>query len=229
MSYNFTYRHFLEPEFFLIAGLPLILRTIFMIIVNYYILRASKRQPEGVKKTEYLKWCAIINLIFTSVPLFLPELVIVTPTFPPQDLSFIIWFYILTGLIMSVPFLVSYGILIFLFARQNRENLGSYLYIAGICFLVSYSLSLIILGGNVIPIFLYLDILPYIVAISTTIFGIFTGMIALIGFIFLLIHSVNKRDFNFKMAAIFYFIGLVFTFIFGFVASFFVIINQFFS
>ena len=228
MSYTFTYRIYLDPNYFLLSGLPLVIRIIFMLIVNYYILRASKRQPEGVKKSEYLKWCAIINLIFTLVPLFLPELVIITPTFSPQDLLFVSLFYILTGLILCVPFLISYGVLIFLFARQNRGNLGSYLYIAGICFLVGYSLYSISIGGNVIPFFLYLDIFPLVWVIPITILSLSASLVSLVGFVFFIIHGVNKRDFNFKMAGIFYFIGFGISFIFSFLISSFFIFNHFF-
>ena len=226
MNYTLTYRFYLDPNYFLLSGLPLVIRIVFMLIVNYYILRASKRQPEGVKKTEYLKWCAIINLIFTIVPLFIPELIIVTPTFSPQDFSFVSLFYLLTGLILSVPFLISYGVLIFLFARQNRETLESYLYIASICFLVGYSLTSITFGGNIIQIFLFLDIFPYVWVIPITILSLISGLMSLVGFVFFLTHGVNKRDFNFKMAGILYFIGYGISFIFSFLISSFFIFSQ---
>jgi len=228
MSYTLTYRFYLDPNYFLLSGLPLIIRIIFMFVVNYYILRASRNQPDGIRRTNYLKWCAIINFIFTLFPLILPELVIITPTLPLQDLSFISFYYILTGIILTVPFLISYGVLLFLFARQNRDNLGSYLYAAGICFLVGYSFYSISLGGNVIPIFLNLDIFPFVWTIPITILSLGASLISLVGFIFFIIHGVNKRDFNFKMAGILYFVGFGISFIFSFFVSYFIIFSHFF-
>ena len=229
MSYILSYRRYLDPTFFLLSGLPLIIRIIFSITINYFILRASKAQPEGTKNKLYLKWCATINFIFIPILLILPELVIVTPTFSPQDLTFMSLFYFLTGLIVSVPFLISYGVLIFLFARQNRETLGSYIYIASICFLVGFSLDLINLGGNLITIFLIFDILTLVGEVSFVILYLGTNLISLVGFVFFLIHGVNNRDINFKMAGILYFIGYGISFIFSFLISSFFIFSHFVS
>jgi len=227
MSYILSYRQFLDPTYFLLQGIPLIIRTISLIIINYFILRASKNQPEGVKRSEYLKWCAIVNLIFSFVPLILPELVITSLTFSPQDFTLVSLFDISTGLIESVPFLISYGVLIFLFAIHNRDTLGSYLYIAGICFLVGFSLSSLMVGGKLISLFLLLDISSLVWVLPIAILSIIASFITLVGFIFFAIHGVNKRDLNFKWAGIVYFIGIGFSFIFSFLMDFIIIFSYF--
>ena len=227
MSYTLTYPQYIDPIFFLLSGLPLIIGTIFTLTVNYYILRASKDQPEGVRKSEYLKWCAIINFTFVLIALILPGLRITTPSLTPQDLTIMSLYYILTGLISSVPFLISYGVLIFLFAIHNRDTLGSYLYIAGICFLVGFSLSSLMVGGKLISLFLLLDISSLVWVLPIAILSIIASFITLVGFIFFAIHGVNKRDLNFKWAGIVYFIGIGFSFIFSFLMDFIIIFSYF--
>jgi hypothetical protein len=222
MSYNLTYPHFFEPNYFLLTGLPLILRTIFMLIVNYYILRASKNQPEGIRRCKYLKWCATINFVFLLIVLTLPVLRIVPQTLSQEDLFIISIFYFLKGLIISIPFLISYGILIFLFARKNRSILGVYLYTSGIFFMIGYSLFTIYLGGYLSSILFLWDIGR---ELSVILFGnidMIISIINLLGFIFLLIHGINEGDSNFKMAGIVFFIGFGITLTYGLIIPFYV-------
>ena len=222
MSYTLTYPRYIDPIYFLLTGLPLIIGTIFTLTVNFYILRASKRQPEGVRKSEYLKWSAIINFTFALIALFLPDLRITAPRLTPQDLSIMSLFYILTGLISSVPFLISYGVLIFLFARQNQNILRWYLYTSSILFMIGYSIFAFYLAGR-LPEILFIS--GSAVQLTIILFGSFSNIINLInilGFIFLLIHGIKNRDFNFKMAGIFFFIGTGITITYNLIIPFFV-------
>ena len=131
-------------------------------------------------------------------------------------------FYILTGLISSVPFLISYGVLIFLFARQNQNILRWYLYTSSILFMIGYSIFAFYLAGR-LPEILFIS--GSAVQLTIILFGSFSNIINLInilGFIFLLIHGIKNRDFNFKMAGIFFFIGTGITITYNLIIPFFV-------
>jgi hypothetical protein len=132
-------------------------------------------------------------------------------------------YYILTGLISSVPFLISYGVLIFLFARHNRNILRWYLYASSILFMIGYSIFAFYLAVRLPE---NLSIPGSAVQVTIILFGSFSNIINLInilGFIFLLIHGIKNRDFNFKMAGIFFFIGTEISLTYNLIIPYFVL------
>ncbi|MFX1567424.1 MAG: hypothetical protein ACFFCV_03550 [Promethearchaeota archaeon] len=114
-------------------SLLLMIGSSFMILGFIMLFLASRVQEKDYKKPYLLKYAGIIGIIVVSISATLPTIVC-TP--PISGLCYILGFF--RALIFYIPLLVSLGILLFLFGKENRETYSNFLYYSGICWIVTF-------------------------------------------------------------------------------------------
>lgn len=185
------------------STIPSIITAIFLVISNIFILISSKGLREDIEKTNLLKSAAIINIVFSILPLTLPLMAYTSPTEIEKIIA--ASYLIFLGLISSLPFFITYGLFFFLFGKANQERYKSFLKIAGILWMVSFGFSLLILSGFLGGIIYTFTGYPPTLVITNFTRIIFT-IIELNGFVLLMIHGIKNNNKNLMIAGI---LGLV--------------------
>ena len=200
MGITFSYMHYVDPFYFYAYALPRIVRALFHIIINYFIFKAGKQQ-EDLDSSRILKNIALINIVISIVPLAYP-VISGTPTYL-NELNMMTLYYILLGLVTSVPFFITYGILLIIFAKKNAERYNWYVRGAGYSLAVSYGAYTVNLGSYLANILLYfISGMSLSIIILTTILGFIYSYASLIGFILLTVHGFKFKDPNLRNAGI---------------------------
>ena len=111
----------------------LIILSGFTIIGNIFFLKESKDKADAILEVKKLRWIGIINIIFLGLNFFFPPIIGVdTPTTLYQ--------FLVPLCLIDIPFLVTYGILMYLFGKSVIQDWGNYLKIAGLIGIVGNSL-----------------------------------------------------------------------------------------
>jgi len=174
-----------------------------LVISNIFILISSKGLREEIEKTNLLKSAAIINIIFSILPLTLPMMAYSSPTEIEKIIA--VSYLIFLGLISSLPFFITYGLFFFLFGKANQERYNIFLKVAGILWMVSFGFSLLILSGFLGGIIYILTGIPPLLVITNftiSIINIINIIIELNGFVLLMIHGIKNDNKNLMKAGI---------------------------
>jgi len=107
----------------------------FSIIGNIFFLKESKDRADVISEVRKLRWIGIINIIFLGLNFFFPPIIGVDP---PTTL----YQFLIPMCLIDIPFLISYGILMYLFGKSVIQEWGAYLKIAGLIGIVGNSLLL---------------------------------------------------------------------------------------
>ena len=201
MTIIFGYFQYLNYMFLFASTIPRIIQACFYIPLNYLILKSSKIDIEEKERRELLYYIGTINIIFLIIPFAIPIYTIVSPN--DFELFFEFYYVIFIGLIQSLPFLITYGILIYKYGKINEQRFNIYLKISGILFIIPHAINTITLSG-----YLYTILFNFMpVSIVTTLMFVlnavnFYGIISLIGWILFIIHSRQNNDRNLYIAGI---------------------------
>ncbi|TFG19096.1 MAG: hypothetical protein EU533_07085 [Promethearchaeota archaeon] len=201
MTIIFGYFQYLNYLYLISTTIPKIIHACLFIILNYFILKSSKTNLEEKEKPGLLYYIGVINIIFLVVPFALPVYYIAGPT--ELELFFEFYYVIFYGLIRPLPFLITFGILIYKYGKINEQRFNKYLKISGILWMIVYSISTITLSG-----YLYTILFRFLpVSIVTTLMFVFStvnfyGIIDLIAWILFIIHSRQSNDKNLFIAGI---------------------------
>lgn len=163
-----------------------LVESCFMILVFVMLLLSSRVQDKDYKKQYILNYAGIIGIILVCIYAALPT-VVCTP--PITGLCYTIGFF--GGLIYHIPVLVSLGIFLFLFGKENRETYGTFLYYSSICWIVTFFGYFF--GLLVIRLGLWM----------LAIFG-FVSYLAIPAFILMIIHGAKFNDKFFVLSGVFY-------------------------
>ena len=203
LTITFYYYQYVNYHTLVYTTIPSIIIAIFAVISNIFILISSKVLREEIEKTSLLKSAAIINIIFSILPLTLPSMAYSSPTEIEKIIA--ASYLIFLGLAGSLPFFITYGLFFFLFGKANQEGYKSFLKIAGILWMVSFGFFSIILNGWLGPIIYIFTGTPPIFVITNFTRLIFS-IIGLNGFVLLMIHGIKNNTKNLMIAGI---LGLV--------------------
>ena len=110
-----------------------IILSIFSIIGNIFFLKESKDKADVISGVKKLRWIGIINIIFLGLNFFFSPIIgIDTPT--------TIYQFLVPLCLINIPFLVTYGILMYMFGKSVILEWVNYLKIAGLIDIVVNSL-----------------------------------------------------------------------------------------
>ena len=157
----------------------------FMILGFVMLLLSSRIKDKDYKKQYFLNYAGIFGIILVSIFAALPT-VVCTP--PITELCYTIGFF--RGIIFYIPLLVSLGILLFLFGKENRETHSSFLYYSGICWIVTFFgffFGLLGLSFGLLML-LFIGIVSYL---------------AIPAFILMIIHGAKFKDNFFVLSGLF--------------------------
>ena len=200
MTFVFGYFQYMSLMSLILSTIPLIIYACFYIVLNYFIIRSSKTNVGEKEKPELLYYIGVINIIFLVMRFAIPIYTVANPSQVELILEFI---YIISyGLILSLPSLITYGIFMFKYGKANEQRFNKYLKISGILWIITFSIGIITLGGylsSIIFLFLpYSYTLWYILTIIISSFGI----VNLVAWILLIVHSVKNDDKNLLISGI---------------------------
>ena len=213
MTIIFGYFQYLDHIFLIGSTIPLIINACFYIVISYLIIRSSKTNLVEKERPELLYYIGVINIIFLLVRFIIPVYNITNPT----DLDFFLeLIYVISyGLIISLPSLITFGIFMFKFGKVNEQRFGSFLKISGILWLISTSINVIMLDGYLLSIiFLFIPYFYMIWYILTALLSI-SGLIILVAWILVIVHSVKNHDKNLLFSGILAFIAFGASYLYG--------------
>jgi len=168
---------------------------------NILIIISGKNQIGEVESPKLLICAGIINLVFLGLRSFIPGINYSGPINP--EFRFYLFYQIVTGLIFSIPYVITFGLFYLFFGSQNREKFGSYLKIAGILWIIAYSVGAIVLNGNLLPILFILTGEYMLITLVFLIIILAGGLLTVPAMILLIIHGAKNSDSSFKIAGIF--------------------------
>lgn len=189
------------------AYINFVILLVFSIVGNIFLLKESKESrniTSGIKK---LKWIAIINVVFLGINFFFP------PIITTNEITTLYTFLVPICLI-DVPFLVGYGILMYLFGKKVVQDWGNYLKIAGLIGIVGNSflfpLHIISLITLEIPSFFYM---------ITMILSTIGGISWLAEYILIYVNGKKNKKTNFTISGLFLGIGFILYFLLGIILN----------
>jgi heme exporter protein D len=209
MTIIFGYYYPYTYESFVLGVIPSIILAIFSVILNYFIIKSSKTQSEQKERPYLLYYIGIINIIFIIIPFVVPTFSIVSPTDIEEMIS--VSYFILLGLIKSLPFFITYGILFFRFGKLNESRYKRYLKICGILWMISNGVNTVVLNSELFTVISFLTDYNLSIDVFLWLF-IIIGLISildLIGWVILIVHSVKNKDNNLLIAGILRLIAFV--------------------
>ncbi|MFX1420362.1 MAG: hypothetical protein ACFE9N_15740 [Promethearchaeota archaeon] len=207
MVLDFRYFQY-DPEYFMRFGLSLIAGVIINFILYVFIFFSARDRKEDTHKPEYLKFFAIVGMISVFIPLFLPAGFYYVNLTDDERLM-IGGFFILQGLILSIPLFVG-SILLIMYSFFNRNKLGLYLLVAGILWLINYGFSIITLNWGIARMFSYLLHLDPITTDFESLMSVLQAFFTILYYSALglfIIHGVKNSDYKFIYAGLSFFIG----------------------
>jgi len=167
---------------------------------NILIIKSGKNQIGEVESPKLLICAGIINLVFLGLRYFIPGIIYSGPINP--EFMFYLSYQIATGLIFSVPYFITFGLLFLLFGSKNREKFGSFLKIAGILWIIAYSVLAFALSGNIIPIMFILTGEYMLFTLVFIIINFALILLSVTAIIMLIIHGTKNSDSSLKIAGI---------------------------
>ena len=167
---------------------------------NILIIKSGKNQIGEVESPKLLICAGIVNLVFLGLRYFIPGINYSGPINP--DFSFYLSYQIVTGLIFSIPYVITFGLFFLLFGGKNREKFGSFLKIAGILWIIAYSVLAFALSGNIIPILFILTGEYMLFTLVFIIINFALILLSVTAIIMLIIHGTKNSDSSLKIAGI---------------------------
>jgi hypothetical protein len=167
----------------------------------------SKKNEKNYQNPNILRTIAIINIIFIIIDVCLVPLRDEGPSSDTRYFVNDVYYIIIRSFFGLVPFLITFGVLMFIFGKRNQEQFGKYLKISGILAGIGYGISILAYLFISISIFVYnpSDILRSLVSPLTYVgFGLLIGC-----YIFIIIHGTKNRDKNFTIFGSLYLIGFI--------------------
>lgn len=209
MTLIFGYFQYFDYELLVAVIIPRIILAIFSVILNYFIIRSSQRELDEKDKPELLFYIGIINIAFFIIPLSMPTITQINPT--DFDKILTVSYVVLLGLMQSLPFFITYGVLLFRFGRINEARYHIYLKMTSILWIISNGFKTIIIDNNLFTVINILTdySLSYgIISIFLQMSAIF-GIIDLVGWGIFIVHSVKNKDNNLLIAGVLRLIAFV--------------------
>jgi hypothetical protein len=201
MTIIFGYFQYMSQMYLITSTIPLIVSACFYIVLNFFVIRSSKTNPEEKERPELLYYIGVIGIIFVLIRFALP---VYSMTSPPSGLDILLEliYAISYGLVLSLPSLITYGIFMFKYGKANEQRFKSYLKFSGILWIISTSITTIMLGGCLVSIlFLFLPY-SYVIWYTLTLLISITGLINFVAWILLIVHSVKNNDKNLLISGI---------------------------
>ena len=198
MTIVFGYFQYLSHLYLIGTTIPWIIQACFYIVINFFIIRSSKTNFGEKERPELLYYIGVINIIILLIRFAIPVYNITSPT--DLDLLFEFIYVISYGLILSLPFLITYGIFMFKYGKVNEQRFGSYLKFSGILWIISGLISTITLSG-----YIYTILFRFLTAslvMSLNFILSFFGLIGLIAWALVIIHSIKNKDNDLLIASI---------------------------
>ena len=207
MTIIFGYFQYLSYEYLIGNIIPSIINAVFYIILNFFIIKSSRTQPEEKVKPRLLFNIGRINIIFLILPFIIPAFITVGPT--PIDIIIEIIYVIFLGLIRTLPFLITYGLMMFKYGTLNQERFNIYLKLSGIIWIITYGFNTLILDSYTFSLlFSYAGVPGTFLTTFMIITSIF-GFIGLIGWVLFIVHAIKNKDTNLLIAGIIYFVAFI--------------------
>lgn len=111
------------------------------IIINLFLIKASKNQPEGVVKTQFLSYAAVTNVFFILMIPFIPLMNMYDYSLTEYQLY---KFYSFSqSLVLPTSALITSGMFFFIFGRVNRKHFDTYLLVSGMLMILSTLFNII--------------------------------------------------------------------------------------
>ena len=132
-----------------------IIYSAFHLIANYLLFALSKINEKNYQNPKILRTIAIINIIFIIIDVCLVPVMIAGP---PSDTRYFVndvYYIIIRSFFGLVPYLITFGVLLFIFGKRNQEQFGKYLKISGILAGIGYGISILAYLFISISIFVY--------------------------------------------------------------------------
>ena len=180
--------------------------SLIAIIYNIFFIQSGKNQPSEVNASKYLIYLGITNISFIILSFFTPDLLLKSP-YNETETQIYLTYNIFRGLLFSFPSLITYGVIFLIFGLKNRQQIKSYIMISGILWIISYSVNVIGLNGELYMILFQLFAVNIMTITTIYIIVASFGWLVLIGFILLIVHGFKNNDNNMKYAGFVYFLG----------------------
>ncbi len=206
MTIIFGYFQYLSYMYLISTTIPWIIQACFYITINFLIIRSSKTNFGEKERPELLYYIGVINIIFLLIRFAIPIYSGTSTT--DIELFFEITYVISYGLILSLPSLITYGIFMFKYGKVNEQRFNKYLKISGILWIISFSIGTLMLNGYLLSIVFYFLPYSYIGWYTLTTLLSISGLISLVAWILLIIHSVKNNDKNLLISGILAFLAL---------------------
>jgi len=183
---------------------------IFVIIYSILLIKAAQSQLPEIKGKEFLIYAAVINIILAVLTFFVPRVFLWNPI-SDQDSSIYLWYSIIRSFLFNIPPLYTYGVAYIIFGKKNEKQIGNYLRRAGLLWLSS---NLIFLIMDIILIHVYHNL--FILGLTesnqnsleliSTIFLTLTLLLDIIAATFVAVHALKNNDTYFQWAVLILFI-----------------------
>ena len=185
------------------AYISFIILLVFSIIGNIFLLKESKEKANDISEIKKLRWIAIINIIFLGINFFFP------PIIATNELAMLYTFLVPLCLI-DIPFLITYGILMYIFGVSVKQEWGNYLKIAGLIGIV---------GNSFLFPFPVISLIssetPSLLSIITMSLSYIGGFSWLIEYILIFVNGKKNKINNFEISGIILSLGFIISLILG--------------
>ncbi len=182
--------------------------SIIAIIFNIFFIQSGKKQSPEVHASKYLIYLGITNISFIVLSFLIPDLLLKSP-YNGTETQIYLAYNIFRGLLFSVPSLITYGVVFLTYGLKNRQRFKPYLMISGILWIISYSVNVIVLNGELYNILFVLSVFDLSTIITIFSVGSSFGWLTFIGFMLLIVHGYKNKDNNMIYAGSVFYIGVV--------------------
>ena len=181
---------------------PIVLYSIFYIFANINLIILGKRKSEEYINLRLVKTIGILNVVIIVVNLLLIPL-----KYTGSDVLLNIWineiYQIIRLLIATIPYFITFGLILLKFGITNQERYGSYLEKGGILGIIGYAST-------------NLNVMVYILPSYLSYISGFIGLISIMFLhIFFIVHGIRNRDKYFIISGVLYLTGLLAGFFLG--------------
>lgn len=189
--------------------LPVFLESLFIILVSIFLYFFGQEKEREFPDARYLKFGLILNFIAIIFLFLIPSPYSMTTPISSKDRIIFYGLAIVRSLIFTLSRLISLGLIILIIGYNHREQLGDYLMISGLSWLIFFIFQAILLplpeySGGLLPSLLYPDIINWCESVLFyPIYGV-TNLFNSLGVIFLIVHAYKTNNQNLKLAGFIY-------------------------
>ena len=195
MSITFGYFHF-YPDM-IIHIWPEFLKAFVAIFLNIMLFRAG-RAEKGNNKQKILVSLSIINIVFIVLPFATPSVIGTTlPT--PNEITILRFYSLFSDILRTIPFFITYGIMMYLYGKRNRDKLSKYYTVSAWVLLLCNGFFVISITFPVFSVFTFPQFVFYeLYSVLTIIFL----LVYFVGWVFFALHGKIVDSVNFMYAGI---------------------------